>query len=289
MGDFNGDGEDDIAYVVMGAGNTATDTLYVLLSTTPTDSSTPSFSQQNFVVGSNPSAVLVADLNGDGLPDIAVSNSGDDSVTVLLEHDGNGRGGGHVLVGDVRRPMDSPTLIVTGEFTGDDRTDLAVQGAADRRPDGPREQHTPGLIDSQLHDQVDRHGDRRAPALNMVAADFLGQWPQRHRQYRGSTHVVINISTNTTTSVLTAEVEENPASGSGSFSIQSPSSTVLDSDTWYYVAFTYAPNVDSNGDDQLTLYVNGQMVAQSTGTGSLPSDPDISGSSTSIRAMTSSR
>jgi hypothetical protein len=37
-----------------------------------------------FATGSYPNAVAVADLDGDGLPDLAVANSGSRSVSVLL-------------------------------------------------------------------------------------------------------------------------------------------------------------------------------------------------------------
>jgi hypothetical protein len=42
-----------------------------------------------FPVGNAPLGVAVADLNGDGKPDIVVANSNDDSVTVLLRKSGN--------------------------------------------------------------------------------------------------------------------------------------------------------------------------------------------------------
>ncbi len=37
-----------------------------------------------FAVGGGPSAVAVADFNGDGVGDIAVTNTDDDNTTVLL-------------------------------------------------------------------------------------------------------------------------------------------------------------------------------------------------------------
>jgi hypothetical protein len=284
VGDFNGDGKDDIAYVNAGYGQTFADTLYVLMSTTPRNSGAPSFSRQDFVVGTEPAAVLVTDLNADGRPDIAVSNNFAGSVTILLNTTATDAAAA-TFSAQTFEALPRPTLMITGDFNGDGRTDLAVDSVSSGDESASiailQNNTLAGSSTPEFTASIENNTffDTDSPTVNMVAADFLGNGLidlASTALYVGS----INIATNTTRSSLTAEVEENPASGSGEFSIASPSITVLDSNTWYYVAFTYAPNVDSAGDDQLTLYVNGQMVAQSTGTGSLPSNPDISGSST---------
>ena len=45
--------------------------------------------QQTFSTGSNPRSVAVADVNGDGWPDLVVANRGSNTLSVLL---GNGDG-----------------------------------------------------------------------------------------------------------------------------------------------------------------------------------------------------
>jgi hypothetical protein len=56
-------------------------TVSVLLGT-----GTGSFNPQTvFTVGSAPDAVVVADFNGDGLPDLAVGNFYDGTVSILLD------------------------------------------------------------------------------------------------------------------------------------------------------------------------------------------------------------
>src|SRR5439155_1125795 len=83
VGDFNGDGIADLAIAIpMGFGN---GTVMILLSRGDGSFQTP----QNFGVGVQPWSVAVADFNGDGLLDLAVTNSDGDSLSILL---GNGGG-----------------------------------------------------------------------------------------------------------------------------------------------------------------------------------------------------
>jgi hypothetical protein len=81
MADFNGDGKPDLAVA-----NLDSDTVGVLLDTTPTNASSPTFAaQQTFATGSSPRSVAVADFNSDGKPDLAVANnSGAGGISVLL-------------------------------------------------------------------------------------------------------------------------------------------------------------------------------------------------------------
>lgn len=80
--DINGDGKPDLAVA-----NDMSDTLSVLINTTPTSASTPTFSEQQlYPTGSHPGAVRVADLNADGKPDIAVTNSHSNTVSVRFEN-----------------------------------------------------------------------------------------------------------------------------------------------------------------------------------------------------------
>ena len=71
LGDLNGDGKVDVVVT-----NANDNTVSVLLDTTPTGSSTPSFTLQAIGTGSDPVGVTVGDINGDGKPDIIVGEYG---------------------------------------------------------------------------------------------------------------------------------------------------------------------------------------------------------------------
>jgi uncharacterized repeat protein (TIGR01451 family) len=76
----------------------------------------------SYPVGASPEAVVVADFNGDGHPDIAVANSGSGNVSVLLN---NGDGTFKPAV-NFDAGMASPTFIEVADFNNDGIQDLAV-------------------------------------------------------------------------------------------------------------------------------------------------------------------
>lgn len=78
--DFNGDGKLDLA-----AANQIGNNVSVLRNITATGASTPAFAtQQTFATGSLPWSLVAADVNGDGRPDLAVTNFVGNNVSVLL-------------------------------------------------------------------------------------------------------------------------------------------------------------------------------------------------------------
>ena len=76
-----------------------------------------------FPAGRYPLSVAVGDLNGDGMPDLAVANDWSSDVLVLR---GTGDGTFQAAV-DVPLPAGSnPSSVAVGDFNGDGKPDLAV-------------------------------------------------------------------------------------------------------------------------------------------------------------------
>ena len=122
VGDFNNDGNEDLTVAKAG-----TDTVGVrfgngtgsnTFASRPTDALIP--------VGDSPRAVAVGDFNNDGNEDLAVANTQDDNVTVLL---GNGALTGTFATAAAGSPFpagDLPHSIAVGDFNSDGNEDLAV-------------------------------------------------------------------------------------------------------------------------------------------------------------------
>ncbi len=78
-------------------------------------------------VGLDPSAVTIADIDGDSLLDLAITNAGDDTVSVLL-NTGNGQKYDLVALVDVG---DEPSDVLVRDYNDDMLADLAVANEGD--------------------------------------------------------------------------------------------------------------------------------------------------------------
>ena len=122
VGDFNGDGRPDLAVANFGSS-----TVSVLLNTTAAGATAPTFAPQvTFAVGSGSYYVASGDFNGDGKPDLVVSNANADTVSVLLDTTADGATAPTFAPQVTFAVGATPYGVAVGDFNGDGRPDIAV-------------------------------------------------------------------------------------------------------------------------------------------------------------------
>jgi FG-GAP-like repeat/PASTA domain len=115
-----------LGVVLFGVPAAATATLGVAAASS---TSAPSFAAtRNYRVGRNPAAVTIGDLNGDRKPDLAVANSEDPSISVLMNRgDGSFRAARNFPTGT---ELDVSGGVAIGNLTRDSKPDLVVSNVA---------------------------------------------------------------------------------------------------------------------------------------------------------------
>lgn len=124
LGDFNADGKVDIVIAAR-----RQNAISVILNTTPASASTPAFgAREDFATALTPQAVAVADLDGDGRPDVAaVSSSG--AVSILRNTTPAGATVPSFTPHAEFPTSFVPTSIAIADFNADAKPDLAVATA----------------------------------------------------------------------------------------------------------------------------------------------------------------
>jgi len=125
--DINGDGLPDLIVA-----NNADNTVSVLLNTTAPGAAAPSFSaQETFATGGGPYAVAVADINGDGKPDLIVANEGVNTISVLRNTTAPGATTPSFAARQTFAVGAAPRSVAVADINGDGKADLIVANSGD--------------------------------------------------------------------------------------------------------------------------------------------------------------
>ncbi|CAH2573161.1 hypothetical protein PRNO82_02570 [Planktothrix rubescens] len=124
IGDLNGDGKPDLAVA-----NNGSSTASILLNTTATRATTPTFATKvDFTTGtgSGPRSVSIGDINGDGKLDLATANGNNRTASILLNTTATGATTPTFATNVDFTTGSNPYSVSIGDFNGDGKPDLAT-------------------------------------------------------------------------------------------------------------------------------------------------------------------
>ncbi|HEV8060414.1 MAG TPA: FG-GAP-like repeat-containing protein [Gemmataceae bacterium] len=170
LADINGDGKPDIIVA-----NQSDNTVSVLLNTTTPGAATPSFApKQTFATGSGPFNVVVGDLNGDGLPDLVVTNAGDNTVSVLLNTTTPGAATASFATQQTFATGAGPAFVAVRDVNGDGLPDLIVSNEGADSVSVLRNMTTPGATTLSFATQQTFATGAGGDAYSVAVADING-------------------------------------------------------------------------------------------------------------------
>jgi len=166
--DVNSDGRPDVLVANYGSSSVS-----VLLNTTPPGATAFSFATQaTFATDTAPSSVIAADINGDGKPDLCVTNAMSNTLSVLFNTTPAGAATPTFAARQSVGVAQGPRSLVSADIDGDGRPDLALVGNTVSAVDVFLNTTTPGAMTLSL---VGRYtASAGSSPMSVIPADLNG-------------------------------------------------------------------------------------------------------------------
>ena len=212
VGDLNGDGKPDLAVA-----NRVSQTISVLRNTS-TSGVVSFLSKVDFATGSSSYSVSIGDLDGDGKPDMAVANSGNNTASVFRNTSSSG-----VLSFAARVDYSAgsgPVSVSIGDIDGDGKLDLAVANNSGNNASVFRNTSTPGIINAgSFAAKVDFAAGGAPQSVSIGDIDGDGKQDLAVANFTGNSVSVLRNTSVTGTVNFSAKVDLPTAGQASSVSI----------------------------------------------------------------------
>lgn len=142
--DVSGDGKPDLVVT-----NYADNSVSIFINTTIETGKINFTPKQDFPTGPNPESIATGDLDGDGSPDLVVTNSSGTSITILQNAGTQGRVQ-YINKTDIAYGG-SPAGVAVGDLDGDGKPDIAVSNSTTDDVSVFRNTTTPGHLSFAVH------------------------------------------------------------------------------------------------------------------------------------------
>ncbi len=165
MGDLDGDGKYDMA-----VDNYGSNTMSVFRNTS-TYGSISFAAKVDYATGSSPQCITLGDIDGDGKPDLAVSNASSNTVSVFRNTGTTGSIGFAAKV-DFATGV-APVIVTIGDINGDGKVDLATSNYTSNTVSVLRNMSSSGTISFDTKADISTGSNLRSVAIADLDGDGL--------------------------------------------------------------------------------------------------------------------